>query len=468
MISQSKRRSPLGRLVNDEPFALHVKEARRADLNRRLLVGASAALVSSLVALFTPLALVVRVGIAATAFLTGLAWRTRGADKAALNAIREQTGLSYETALELAPTVTDGAPDPFGLKAGVRRRAELAIRGYEAPRHPAWWLPALIVAAALTLLPALTPELFTGQHAPSGSTAPEGAGPPSAPLPQQQEPEPEEESEEEAVEELAAGEEQGAEGPSGLEAPGAQADELDSTDVTGAVAPLARYLETLKQRPQAVNVSEEEARQPREGAPDSDAGEGEDDNAAAEPPATGEGEMRGPREGDDTSGPRRPAEVDPDELGDQEANELGDEQGGEGADGGPDGAGEDSGLSPEEAHGASQGGQEGDGGTEPSDGGEADAAIGSEGEGSAGSGGEARTMDEEQLIPGGTGPLEHLPGQLGDGPETIAGSLRLPGMQDLELPAGTQAAPYIRAAEEALTEGELPLQYQEIIRRYFR
>src|SRR5690606_1479578 len=62
---------------------------------------------------------------------------------------------------------------------------------------------------------------------------------------------------------------------------------------------------------------------------------------------------------------------------------------------------------------------------------------------------------------------ELLPGVLQDGPENPAGTVRLPGDTAVFLPAGRAAADYQAAAEEALTEGDLPLSYHEVIRRYF-
>jgi len=61
-----------------------------------------------------------------------------------------------------------------------------------------------------------------------------------------------------------------------------------------------------------------------------------------------------------------------------------------------------------------------------------------------------------------------LPGVLQDGPENPAGTVRLPGDTEVFLPPGRAVTEYQTAAEEALSEGDLPLAYQEVIRRYFR
>ncbi|HZJ10632.1 MAG TPA: hypothetical protein VFD39_13115, partial [Trueperaceae bacterium] len=75
---------------------------------------------------------------------------------------------------------------------------------------------------------------------------------------------------------------------------------------------------------------------------------------------------------------------------------------------------------------------------------------------------EAGVAEGEQTQP------DFLEGVLEDGPENPAGTVRLPGDTDVALPPGRSAADYQSAAEEALTEGDLPLSYQEIIRRYFQ
>ena len=66
------------------------------------------------------------------------------------------------------------------------------------------------------------------------------------------------------------------------------------------------------------------------------------------------------------------------------------------------------------------------------------------------------------------GDPEFLEGLLGLGPETPAGTIRLPGATEVELPPGRSAGEYTRAVERAVTEGSIPVDYQEIIRNYFR
>lgn len=69
---------------------------------------------------------------------------------------------------------------------------------------------------------------------------------------------------------------------------------------------------------------------------------------------------------------------------------------------------------------------------------------------------------------GQTAPPEFLEGVLRNGPDNPGGAIRLPGSGDVTLPAGSSVEGYRRAAEQAVTEGNVPLEYQEVIRRYFR
>jgi hypothetical protein len=66
------------------------------------------------------------------------------------------------------------------------------------------------------------------------------------------------------------------------------------------------------------------------------------------------------------------------------------------------------------------------------------------------------------------GEAEFLEGQLSGAAANPAGSVRLPPFSDVELPQGSSTTEFTRAAERAVTEGQVPLEYQEIIRNYFR
>lgn len=54
-----------------------------------------------------------------------------------------------------------------------------------------------------------------------------------------------------------------------------------------------------------------------------------------------------------------------------------------------------------------------------------------------------------------------------DGPSQ-RGEVLQPGTENFVLPSSREPAEYARAAEEAIREGRLPLEYQDIVREYFR
>lgn len=470
MIGSSRRRSAVGRSAAGHGFKLHVAEARSASLHRRLLHASVAALAAALILLLLPATLPVRAVAVVAAALAGLAWPPRDAKPSALASIRLQTGLSYETALGLlerrkqsepaVATESNGAKaDPYGLEQAVLERADRNIRGYESQPRPAWWLPALVVAGSLVLLPDLLPAA-TSSQAGAGVTAPAGATdaaleaePPLEPAP----PEP-----------PAPGR---AEPP--VAAPGQDDDggdtpvsDLPEGDVEGQ-APLSRYLQSLRERPAATGAptdgsatadeaSEADSQTQSEEGSDLGQGDGGGTGDEADRDNTGSGTDQA-SDGSDPSGGPDSAQQSEDGAteGEGSAQAAGDEAepggqlGADQLDEGEFGAGSDEGTSADVA------------------GGSGDPDGGAEGAESAGVGGSEG--GEELLVPQGAGgSQEQLPGVLSAGPETVAGSVRLPGSTDVELPPGTRYAPYQSAAEDALTEGDLPLDYQEIIRRYFR
>jgi hypothetical protein len=63
---------------------------------------------------------------------------------------------------------------------------------------------------------------------------------------------------------------------------------------------------------------------------------------------------------------------------------------------------------------------------------------------------------------------EQLEGQLEQGTINTGGQVRLPGDDDVTLPGGSAPAEYQQGVERALSEGRIPVEYQEILRSYFR
>ncbi len=476
MIEASRRRSALRRSGAASPFELHVREARRASLHRRLLHAAVAALVAAVVTVFLPLPLLARAGITLAAALLGAGWPLRRGVDAALAAIRSQTGLSYETALDLLQppggeqgrrrdareeSAAEAEADPYGLQRAVIERAGLSIRGYESEPRPAWWLPALVVAAALVVIPE-----FVGSPATRAETgAPAAASPSTEVMPEaEQAPQPD------APEPPAPGRaEPPAAGPdrdeSGDDAP---VSELPEGDVEGQ-SPLSRYLNSLREKP-ATEGAPTEGSQGDEDTAEADR-EGSEDERSGEP---GEGNESGSGDGTErettTSSQAPPTGGDPEATSEQDdgAQEGEGDQGSETAEAaGQEGEPGEQAGSEQLDQGTSEAGGQDPGDSMQASMGEGDPDSETEGSQSAGVGG--AEAGEELLDPQGAGgDQEQLPGVLRDGPETVAGSVRIPGSDEVELPPGRSHDAYQAAAEEAISEGDLPLDYQEIIRRYFR
>lgn len=464
MIGASRRKSAVGRRELGPAFELHRREARTAALHRRLLHASLAALVCALIALFLPIELASRAWLALGAAVLGGAWPLRSGVSAALASIRSQTGLSYDTALGLLeeqqePLGAGAAADPYGLKSAVVERARLSIRGYTSAPRPAWWLPALVVTALLVVVPEFvgtTANRTTNAASPTPAVG-------SEPVPE--------------AERAADPEAPEPPDPGRVEAPGAVADQeegdgeapvtdLPEGDLEGQ-APLARYLQSLRERPADAGApvdgsqSEGDVAGPEQRASDAEreAGDGQrsGDGERSQSDTGGDSSEGGESaDASETPGSSELAQQEEDGAG-ESAAEAGSEDGDQDMQAGGDQL--DQGQSAE-------GGQEqGNDSLQASTGG--DPGSDAEGAESAGTGG-SEGLEEALEAQGAGGQMEQLQGVLQSGPENVAGSVRLPGSNEVELPPGTSYAPYQNAAEEALTEGDLPLDYQEIIRRYFQ
>lgn len=473
MIAASRRR----RTERGDAFRLHEALAARASLSLRLRRGAVLALVASVLALVLGLGVAAHLLAVAAGLVAGAALPVRGAREEALAYIRGRAGLSYETALDV---MSGREQDEFGLRAAVVDRARLAVRDVRPEPAPAWWLPALAVALGLVLFSLAGPLAGRGGTFTGGPAQP-GGQPPAAATPAP-----------EAGEELEAPSPPGAEPePAG---DGSAPDERGADEAGGgpgsappgsggqSAAPLSRFLDSLRERP-------ESAPPPQPEEPRGDDGAGAVPRAqGAAAPGQGGGEadqvelQRVPADRGDQGGDAgQPGEEGDGRPGDQEGEQQGggDEPGREQAAGGGDeGGGEEGGGAPGPSGqpGAEDGtGPDPGGGQEEGPGGETTVGAAPEEGGMPPEGGDAvwagagpGAENQAGVAEGQSAQPELLPGVLQDGPENPAGTVRLPGDTDVFLPAGRAATDYQAAAEEALTEGDLPLSYQEVIRRYFR
>lgn len=504
MIRESQRRR---QAAPEAWLSLHLRSARRLvrfeRAGRAAAGAAAAALLLLVVRLFMPLPLTVAFAVTAVVALVLAAWPVASRDQPALDDIASKSGFAYAAALELlasraeaglvavapdasaAPSTAPGPADEFGLEADLLARARRSVADYRPPAEARWWLPLTVVTLALLVLPSLLSfNLPTG--APSTGGRPPGTPPAFSEEPVQPD-------------------DAGMEDPLGLPdvAERATPPEPDPGAFTnseppppGAAPPasetsdqaLSRFLDTVRQGERqgeressnggsggsdaglsgaapegATRASPADSRADdappsqsstagQEGAPGSSAEQPSDTAGQASPEAASAAELS-------STDPSSSEEGDAAAPNAQESGKLGGREEGEGDEAGS-GTGEELGaglgVTPEQA-GA------GAGGTEPSGRGETDAG------GSAGVGGTALD-DTAERAPGvsASGRPELLPGAMLDGPIMPAGTVRLPGDDQVELPPGTALGPYGQAAEEALGEGDLPAAYQEIIRRYFR
>lgn len=483
MIAPSRRRRP-GVESTEDAFRLHLKLARRSGLGRRLVRASLAALVGSVIALLIGVGLTTHAIVIAVSFSVGFALPVPGLRQRALAEIRSYVGMSYETALDLlgetgswrekpagSSAGVRSAADPFGFRSAVIDRARHAIADVRPTAAPGWWLPALVVALALLLVSGFDLGGGAGGAGPTGIAAPPPGSsvvpiderddlPADGDLIAPQDEAPGRAEEPEGDRETSTDEDQGADRNAAEPAEGA-----------GDGAPMSRFLDSLRERPPEPGGGNQPGQdQAGQGAPNT------------QPP--GQGQPGGGREGE-------PERVEM--PADPEARAGDDSQAAAGDDGDGQEGGEDVPVASENGDGDSQGesspgadsngqapgdrqtadNQPAEGGGEGEQGLEQGGAADGEGsddpasEGTAGLGGgpesAAGVADGQAERP------EFLRGVLEAGPESPAGAVRLPGQTDVTLPlGGPSPADYAAAAEEALAEGDLPLSYQDIIRRYFR
>ena len=453
---------------------LHERLASRAAALTRLTRAAAAAAAAAVAGWLLGLS----PGHHAVAVLAGAGvaavWPLRHGLSAAFETIAQQAGLAYQTHVEHT-----GRSDPHGLLAAASVQARLSIRGVTPPRQGAWWLPLAALALAVWLLASVVGGPG-GWFATTPSGSPElGPTAPSPPSPIVSEPESEPEAEAEEVEAAEPG--AGPPPPAPPErGPGSSADDaVGDSDAEGLEREaLERFLDSVRERPSFSEAELAAAEAERDGVRD----DADADVASAEL-GPEEDESEGFGDGQPTPSDR-PAE---DATRDQ-TFEL---PGGDPAD--PDSDGLDEEQRPDDGADAGDGddapeaaGDEalGEEGTEPDDdavpqpernGDDTGAAgVASDEPGlDAGSGedagiGAGSPVEGDDQVPDAAGELEALPGLLGPGPETLGGRVRLPG-RDSELTLeGGDAARFERAAEQAVTDGSVPVTYQEIIRNYFR
>ncbi|MEX2540376.1 MAG: hypothetical protein WD314_01160 [Trueperaceae bacterium] len=465
MIRPSRRRQPS--LPVNRELDVHLRLARARDRHRHLTISALVALAGALITWAMGLDFAVRALTVAAA--AGAAWLVplAGSDTWALRWIGRRTGLAYQTALEttIATTVdttvdntveSEVASDRYGMKGALLERAKESVVGVEEPRHSAWWLPVLALAAGALLLPALPNVSFSGPNV--GGSQPANGSPVGTP--ERGDEDAEQQGEPELPEQERSRVDPGTAG-AGAD-PGAADGDFGEDGAAGEREALERFLRNVRERPQ---VEREERQEPGGGAGDAQEGarrERTREAAEGDEPRAGDELRRGAdegsedgQEGEDQGEGEQGAGEDPGnpfaEAGAEEPPEDGDESG----ESGEQGAGDE-----DRTPGAEESGEPGPGRADDGAGDEAGLGEGAGGQPSPERASEAGERREGETL--------FLEGDLRSGPITPGGTIQLPGSDDADLPEGAAPESYRREVERAVTEGRIPLEYQEIIRNYFR
>jgi len=142
--------------------------ARRRAWQQRLVYGGVLALACSLLAWVVGVSLPLHLGLVALGFLIGAGWRFkhtgRQAEAWSFGWIEARAGLAYLTAFELP----EG--DAHGLAGAVQTRAAKAASLDTPPLQP-WALPLLVLAFALALVPHLALPALRAPLSPPAQTA---------------------------------------------------------------------------------------------------------------------------------------------------------------------------------------------------------------------------------------------------------------------------------------------------------
>ncbi len=430
-------------------FNLHLRLERQRNRHIRLTRGSVLMLVAAVACWVAGFGFAAHLGLSLLAGVVGVVWPVHGSRSWAFGFLTQQTGMAYETALALERQPRDD----FGFRNSVRARARASIAGMDQPKFNEWWLAALILAIAIILLPALQ------------LSAPWTASPPPPPPPEQLAAAPEAPAEE-PIDDEAAAEEAEAEpeaeelvapnveqaGDGRQEPSSAASAETPGTEREGDV--LDRFLDNLRERPREPEPAPEIPGTPVPAdAEESERSEDEQEDSDSTAPFDQDTEDPAESQSEGQTGADAAAEDGEGEQQD-ELDEPGPEQPGEPAE--PAGDGEQPGDAPVPTDDQNQ--EDGTPGL----------TEGEEDGDSAGGGPGVEGVALEQERSGAEGEEEFLEGQLLGNEVNIGGDVRLPGFSDVELPPGASPGRLGEAVERSLTGGNVPLEYQDIIRNYFR
>ena len=178
MIQPSQRRSTPPR--PDELLEVHERIAQQRRRTRRLWWASALACAVSVVLWLLGVSVLWHLSVVGLALVVGLFLPLGSTVNWALDWVSRHLGLSYATALDLS----DAPPDSYGFHEAVRKRAAAGAAKLELPHHQPWWLPLLVIALVLAILPVVPfrsaprPTLGSAPTAPEQTPdTPDGAAP---------------------------------------------------------------------------------------------------------------------------------------------------------------------------------------------------------------------------------------------------------------------------------------------------
>ncbi len=453
MIGPSKRqRSSSAKGQQTPTLQLHKRLAKRHYWQKRLFASSTAALAVSLLAWFLGLGLVWHLLSVLAGFLLGFLWPVASARRWAMSWIATHSGLSYETALELSSKPAD----PYGFAERVKVDAEEKVARLEPPAAQPWWLPLLALALGLALLPNIGAPQNQGLVFPSPPSVNGGASTePETP--------PTDEDSALATESNEAEEQQPAdatpESPSladipedlpDVDSPGSRESQDATTGSAADSEALTRFLENIQEREISPDSLQETT-----GSTLSESTQSEtdgDETTTNETGTEGESGQEDAQQGEQLGQEAEDGEANGGQQAPEDASEFAD----------------DSQQSPTEDGQQDNGANGGQSSSAPQDNEGADDSRLDEGSNTeAGALGTA-PLPDTGLEGEPQGEPEFLPGQLGAGSASRGGEVRAPGVNESEVRGGSTSESYERALERAITEGRIPVEYQEILRNYFR
>jgi len=477
---QSSRKQTKAQTPNLE---IHKEISRRRFWEKKLLFASLVSAVVVFVLWLIAVPILYRLASFATVFLAALALKRKYSNDWAFSWIAKSIGLSYETALEL------NQDDPYKLNQAVLKRAKTLSIKLEKPQARLWWLPVLALAIGFTLLP-FSP--FSGSRIlaainPKHDTAIANDIDSETDISQTQDAKLEENPETASL-----SQDQAPNNDNALEQDQNQA----LSDGLSEDEALSDYMNNLKQRSgekrQSSANSQTPPTQDREAAaqnpfnsvrepaqnPDNGPPNGKQNNAQEQQNAQQNNNSQQSTKPSDKDRQEANAEkrdgsssADGKEQGENQKNKSNDAEQQQNRQEQTNMPANNNSQKNDNAQAEGQSQDSGKQSNNPKDS-QTDQALGEDDKGQDGVGkdptGETLGESNPDVIQAPQGEPEFLPADLLQGNSMQAGTVRLAGDTQNKGNLNPNQAIYNRSREEAISEGSIPLEYQEIIRNYFK